>query len=267
MLNPQTIDQTPMLSIQNLHKWFGELHVLQGLNLEVEQSEVVCIVGPSGSGKSTLLRCINFLEKPDSGQIFVAGQQMGCGVDCKRGFWRSESTLNLMRAQVGLVFQDFNLWPHMTALQNIVEAPIHVKGMPSSSARELAFKLLDRVSLLDKKDAYPSQLSGGQKQRVAIARALAMEPKIMLFDEPTSALDIELIGEVLKVMKSLVQEGMTMVVVTHELRFAAEAADRVIFMDHGLIVEQAPPHKLFHEPTTERAQRFFAQVLGHTLWP
>ena len=255
-----------MICIQGLHKWFGALHVLKGIDLEVQKSEVVCIIGPSGSGKSTFLRCINFLERPDAGKVFIDGQQMGSGETAPGGRpRRRESRLNRMRSQVGLVFQEFNLWPHMTALQNIVEAPIHVKGMNPITARELALSLLDQVGLLDKQDAYPAQLSGGQKQRVAITRALAMDPKVMLFDEPTSALDLELIGEVLAVMKNLAQAGMTMVVVTHEIRFAAEAADRVIFMDNGAIIEQAPPHKLFHAPETRRAQQFLAQVLSHKM--
>ena len=253
-----------MICIQGLHKWFGALHVLKGIDLEVRKSEVVCIIGPSGSGKSTFLRCINFLERPDAGRVFIDGQQMGSGASSHgERPRRLESRLNRMRSQVGLVFQEFNLWPHMTALQNIVEAPIHVKGMNPAIARKLALGLLDQVGLLDKKDAYPAQLSGGQKQRVAITRALAMDPKVMLFDEPTSALDLELIGEVLAVMKNLAQEGMTMVIVTHEIRFAAEVADRVIFMDKGMIMEQGPPHKLFHSPETQRAQQFLAQVLSH----
>ena len=255
-----------MIFIQGLHKWFGALHVLKGIDLEVQKSEVVCIIGPSGSGKSTLLRCINFLERPDAGKVFIDGQQMGSGETSPGESPRHlESRLNRMRSQVGLVFQEFNLWPHMTALQNIVEAPIHVKGINPSTAKELALSLLNRVGLLDKKDAYPAQLSGGQKQRVAITRALAMDPKVMLFDEPTSALDLELIGEVLAVMKNLAQSGMTMVIVTHEIRFAAEVADRVIFMDNGAIVEQASPHKLFHSPENQRARQFLAQVLSHKM--
>jgi len=231
--------------------------------MEVRPGEKICIVGPSGSGKSTLLRCINFLEEAQAGMIWLDGQPMGYLEDGQGKRRRAgEADINRMRASVGMVFQSFNLWNHMTVLKNIVEAPIHVRRMKPEAARERAMQLLDRIGLAEKKDAYPSQLSGGQQQRVAIARALAMDPKIMLFDEPTSALDPELVGEVLEVMRSLALDGMTMLVVTHEMGFASEVADRVMFMDMGAIVEEAPPAEFFRKPKHERAEQFLAKVIG-----
>lgn len=249
-----------ILSIRNLRKTFGPLTALDDINLEVDRGKVVCAIGPSGSGKSTLLRCINFLEEPDSGEVIFHGERIGfaAGSERKRA---AERYMNRHRAEIGMVFQHFNLWPHFTALQNIIEAPLIVRGIPRNEAIERAEQLLSRVGLLDKRDAYPSSLSGGQQQRVAIARALAMEPKIMLFDEPTSALDPELVGEVLSVMRELATEGMTMLVATHEMRFAADVADHVIFMDHGRVVESGGPSALFHNPSTERLQQFLSQLM------
>lgn len=253
----------PIIKVEALNKWFGNLHALDDVNMEVQPGEKVCIVGPSGSGKSTLLRCINFLEEPDSGMIWLDGEPMGF-VKAPGGKRRraSESDINRMRASVGMVFQSFNLWPHMTVMRNILEAPLYVKRLNRKEANEKAMHLLDRIGLTDKKNSYPSQLSGGQQQRVAIARALAMDPKIMLFDECTSALDPELVGEVLEVMRGLAEEGMTMLVVTHEMGFAAEVADRVVFMDAGTIVEEASPSKFFKDPHNPRAVQFLARVIG-----
>lgn len=251
-----------MLRVQNLHKHFGALHVLKGIDLEVAAGEKICIIGPSGSGKSTLLRCINYLEEPDEGMVLLEGIPVG-GTETPSGRRRaSENAINEVRASIGMVFQNFNLWSHMTVLNNIIEAPIHVRGLDRKSAVSRALRLLDRIGLTDKKDAYPSQLSGGQQQRVAIARALAMEPKVMLFDEPTSSLDPELVGDVLDVMRSLASDGMTMLVVSHEMGFAAEVADRVCFMDLGAILEQSSPASFFHGPSNERAAQFLAKVIG-----
>jgi polar amino acid transport system ATP-binding protein len=256
-----TATRRPIIQVAGLHKWFGPLHVLRGVDLTVHWGEKVCIIGPSGSGKSTLLRCINFLEEPQRGTILLDGEPMGF-VEEKGGRRReSERTINRMRAKVGMVFQSFNLWTHMTVLQNLIEAPVHVRGESRRLAEERAARLLHRVGLLDKRDAYPGQLSGGQQQRVAIARALALEPAIILFDEPTSALDPELVGEVLTVMGDLAREGMTMVIVTHEMAFAEEVADRVIFMDHGVIVEQGPAADVFKSPRSDRTAQFLAKVL------
>ncbi|MCZ7663845.1 MAG: amino acid ABC transporter ATP-binding protein [Thermoleophilia bacterium] len=240
-----------MIRVRGLHKYFGPLHVLKGIDLEVEQSEVVVLIGPSGSGKSTLLRCLNFLELAQEGTIALLGRS----VDPRK------DDLDKVREHVGMVFQHFNLFPHMTALENIAMAPIHVKGRSKGEARTAARELLRRVGLADKEGAYPAQLSGGQQQRVAIARALAMNPDVMLFDEVTSALDPELVGEVLQVMKDLAKSGMTMVVVTHEMGFAREVADRAVMMDDGRIIEEAPPERLFSDPSHERTQRFLSQVL------
>ncbi|WP_459502122.1 amino acid ABC transporter ATP-binding protein [Bacillus sp. C1] len=240
-----------MIQVQNLVKSFGSLDVLKGINLEVKEKEVVVLVGASGSGKSTLLRCLNFLEMYDEGDIYLQGEQ----IDPKR------TNLNKVRENVGMVFQHFNLFPHMTSLENIIEAPIHVKKMNKTKAEEIGYDLLKKVGLQDKANVTPHLLSGGQKQRVAIARALAMNPNIMLFDEPTSALDPELVGEVLQVMKELAHEGMTMVIVTHEMNFARDVADRVIFMDDGKIVEDAPPEQFFSAPSNERAKQFLRNVL------
>ncbi|HKV43106.1 MAG TPA: amino acid ABC transporter ATP-binding protein [bacterium] len=256
----------PIIRIQDLHKWFGALHVLRGINAEVRAGEKICVVGPSGSGKSTLLRCINFLEESSKGMIFLDGVPMGFFEDPDGRRRRdSEANINRMRTRVGMVFQNFNLWTHMTVLRNLTEAPIYVKGLTHRVAQARALDLLQRVGLSDKREAYPSQLSGGQQQRVAIARALAMEPEIMLFDEPTSALDPELVGEVLEVMRALAREGMTMVVVTHEMGFAADVADRIVFMDHGAVVEEGSPGTFFHQPKSERTIQFLAKISGRTL--
>ncbi|MDW5501330.1 amino acid ABC transporter ATP-binding protein [Pseudomonas lundensis] len=240
-----------MIRVHNLQKQFGESHVLRGISCEIAANEVVCVIGPSGSGKSTFLRCINALETLSGGEVVVNGYAI-----------HSQKTdLNKMRESVGMVFQRFNLFPHMTVLENIIMAPMGVKKLSRADAIQRAEALLRKVGLLDKIDAYPSSLSGGQQQRVAIARALAMEPKIMLFDEPTSALDPELVGEVLAVMKSLAHEGMTMVVVTHEMGFAREVADRVLFIDQGIIQEEGTPQQIFSTPANPRTQAFLSKVL------
>jgi polar amino acid transport system ATP-binding protein len=236
----------------NLQKDFGSLRVLKGITTGIKQGEAVCIIGPSGSGKSTFLRCLNLLEEPTAGQIFIEGVEV---TDHKT------VDVNEVRAEVGMVFQRFNLFPHMTALQNIILAPMKVRGLTLQEAEERAYQLLDKVGLRDKADEYPDNLSGGQQQRIAIARALAMRPKAMLFDEPTSALDPEMINEVLDVMKDLVNEGMTTVVVTHEMGFAYEAADRVLFMDDGLIVEEGTPDQVFNHPQNDRTKSFLSKIL------
>jgi polar amino acid transport system ATP-binding protein len=254
-----------IIRVQNLHKWFGRLHVLKGINLEVRAGEKICVMGPSGSGKSTLLRCLNFLEEPTKGMVFLEDLPMGYIEDVDGTRRRDkESNINRMRARVGMVFQNFNLWTHMTVLRNIVEAPMHVSGLSHQAAHEKALSLLKLVGLLDKKDSYPAQLSGGQQQRIAIARALAMDPEIMLFDEPTSALDPELVGEVLAVMSGLARDGMTMIVVTHDTGFASAVADRVVFMDQGVVVEDAPPMTFFQQPKNERTIQFLAKISGRT---
>ncbi|WP_307402280.1 amino acid ABC transporter ATP-binding protein [Desulfofundulus luciae] len=240
-----------MVKVRNLNKWFGRLHALKDVNLEVREGEVAVVIGASGSGKSTLLRCLNFLEVPEQGQVIFDGKV----IDPRR------DDLNLLRREVGMVFQHFNLFPHMSVLENIIEAPVMVKKVPREKAIEEAQALLHKVGLADKVDAYPCQLSGGQQQRVAIARALAMHPRLMLFDEPTSALDPELVGEVLAVMKQLAGEGMTMIVVTHEMGFAREVADRVIFMDEGRIVEEGEPAQVFSRPQKSRTRDFLSRVL------
>ena len=239
-----------MIDIENLHKSFGDAHILKGIDLHIKEKEVVVIIGPSGSGKSTLLRCINYLERPTSGTVSVDGIILG-----------SEANINDVRKEVGMVFQRFNLFPHMTVLANIMLAPMKVRQVPKEEAEERARKLLARVGLADKAESYPQQLSGGQQQRVAIARALAMKPKVMLFDEPTSALDPEMLGEVLDVMKSLAKEGMTMVIVTHEMGFAREVGDRVLFVDDGRILEQGTPEAVFEHPQEERTKNFLSKVL------
>jgi len=241
-----------MIKIRNLYKSFGHLEVLKGLDLDVDEGEVVVIIGASGSGKSTLLRCINFLEESDSGEIWVEEKLVH----------HTGSDINAVRQEVGMVFQHFNLFPHMTVLENVIEGPVQVKKVPRKKAVIQAHGLLEKVGLSDKARSYPSSLSGGQKQRVAIARALAMEPKVMLFDEPTSALDPELVGEVLLVMEELAKEGMTMIVVTHEMWFAREAADRVIFMDEGVFLESGTPDKIFTEPEEERTKEFLSKILA-----
>lgn len=240
-----------MIEISELYKWYGDVKVLNGIDLTVAESEVVVIIGASGSGKSTLLRCVNFLEKPQKGTIRIEGKAVN-----PKG-----KDLHLLRQNVGMVFQHFNLFPHMTVLGNVMEGLTQVKKVPRNEAEVEAKAMLDKVGLLDKADVYPSVISGGQKQRVAIARALAMHPKVMLFDEPTSALDPELVGGVLQVMKQLAIEGMTMLVVTHEMGFAKEVADRVIFIDEGKIVEEGTPEQIFNHPIHERTREFLSQIL------
>lgn len=239
------------IKIEDLHKRFDKLEVLKGIDLEVKVGEVVVVIGPSGSGKSTLLRCINFLERPEKGSIYLDDELI----------LRKERAINAMRQRVGMVFQHFNLFPHKNVLKNVAEGPIAVKKMNRKKAYEIALHFLEKVGLDDKKYQYPSMLSGGQKQRVAIARALAMEPEIMLFDEPTSALDPELVGEVLQVMQNLAKEGMTMMVVSHEMGFAKEVADRVIFMDDGVIVEEGDPKVIFNKPSMQRTRDFLERIL------
>jgi polar amino acid transport system ATP-binding protein len=240
-----------MISVRGISKSYGEHRVLDRVSLEVAKGEVVCIIGPSGSGKSTLLRCINGLESYDEGEVTIDGEAVH----------RERDSIHAIRSEVGMVFQRFNLFPHRTALENVMEGPMYVKGAARSKAREEAAALLAKVGLAQKLDAYPAKLSGGQQQRVAIARALAMQPKAILFDEPTSALDPELVGEVLKVMLDLAREGMTMVVVTHEMAFAAEVARRVIFLDHGRVIEEGPPQQVLSEPKHERTRDFLQRVL------
>ena len=251
-----------MVEIENVHKFFGDLHVLQGVSLDVELGEVCAILGPSGSGKSTLLRCVNVLEEIQAGSITVDGRLMGYRRDTAGQLHDLTSKeLAASRTNIGMVFQRFNLFPHMTALQNVAEAPIQVKGISKEEAFAKASNLLTRVGLGDRIEHYPAQLSGGQQQRVAIARALAMDPDLMLFDEPTSALDPELVGEVLAVMQDLAKSGITMMVVTHEMGFAREVADHVVFMDEGQIVEQGKPSEVFDNPRSERTRDFLAKVL------
>ncbi|HKO69007.1 MAG TPA: amino acid ABC transporter ATP-binding protein [Burkholderiaceae bacterium] len=249
--------QSLAVEIRNVSKSFGELEVLRDVSLEVERGKTVSILGPSGSGKSTLLRCINWLEEPDSGEIFVAGERIGTR-DGKAHM--SDHELSRVRARIGMVFQSFNLWPHLSVLQNVTEAPIHVLGLKKEEAVARAEKLLEKVGIGDKRDTYPYQLSGGQKQRVGIARALAMNPAVILFDEPTSALDPELVGEVLGVMRALAAEGMTMVVVTHEMEFARDVSNEVVFIDQGLIVEREKPEIFFAQPKTARARQFLSRL-------
>jgi len=240
-----------VIHINNLHKYFGDSHVLRGISCDVKPREVVCVIGPSGSGKSTFLRCMNALESVSEGEVEVNGFAIH----------DRKTDLNKMRESVGMVFQRFNLFPHMTVLENLMMAPMNLRGMTRSEAETLALSLLAKVGLSEKRDAWPSSLSGGQQQRVAIARALAMSPSIMLFDEPTSALDPELVGEVLGVMKNLAAEGMTMVIVTHEMGFAREVADRVIFIDNGVIQEQGDPEQIFTAPANPRTAAFLSKVL------
>ncbi|MGE7186288.1 amino acid ABC transporter ATP-binding protein [Peribacillus sp. NPDC006672] len=240
------MEQKEMIRIRNLNKSYGNLHVLKDIDMKVLDSDVVCLIGSSGSGKSTLLRCLNYLEKKDSGQILIEGTEIKPGAH----------DINKIREKVGMVFQHFYLFPHMTVLENVIEAPTHVKKVPKSQAIEEAKALLAKVGLSDKADVYPSKLSGGQKQRVAIARALAMKPDILLFDEPTSALDPELVGEVLATMKELALEGMTMVVVTHEMSFAREVGDWIVFMHNGRVVESGPPKEFFTNPKEDRTKEF-----------
>ncbi|MFC9959243.1 amino acid ABC transporter ATP-binding protein [Streptomyces nigra] len=250
-----------MIDVHNVHKSFGPLEVLRGIDLRVREGEVTVVLGPSGSGKSTLLRTINHLEKVDRGWISVDGELVGYRRVGDKLHERKEKDVLRQRTRIGFVFQNFNLFPHLTVLDNLVEAPVSARRVPRGTAVETARRLLDRVGLADKADAYPRQLSGGQQQRVAIARALALEPKVLLFDEPTSALDPELVGEVLDVIKDLAGTGTTMVVVTHEIGFAREVADTVVFMDDGLVVEQGPPAAVLDAPRQERTRAFLSKVL------
>lgn len=247
--NPDKI----MVSFKNVHKYFKDLHVINDVNLDIKQGEVVVVCGPSGSGKSTLIRTVNQLESIQSGEIWVDGINVA----------DSKTDLNKIRTEVGFVFQHFNLYPHLSVLENITLSPIQVKNMSKADAEKLAIELLEKVGLAHKKDVLPTQLSGGQQQRVAIARGLAMQPRVMLFDEPTSALDPEMVGEVLKVMKDLAQSGMTMMCVTHEMGFAREVADRIIFVDHGQILEDRDPDDFFNHPQTDRAKQFLSQIMSH----
>lgn len=240
----------PIVKVTNLHKYFDRLHVLKGVNIEVQPREVICVIGRSGSGKSTMLRCINFLEEPSAGEIEIHGLKIHAGGKGKD----YHKLIHEARLLTGMVFQEFNLFPHMSVLENVMEAPVIVKGMDQTKAREIAETNLARVGMLFKKDEYPNRISGGQKQRVAIARALAMEPKVMLFDEPTSALDPELIGEVLEVMKALAKEGTTMLVITHEMGFASEVADRLVVMDEGVLIEQGRPSDILNNPQHKQTQ-------------
>jgi polar amino acid transport system ATP-binding protein len=248
----------PIVQVKNLHKYFGRLHVLRDISFEVRSREVVCLIGRSGSGKSTLLRCINFLEEPTAGTVEVNGVV----VHAKEKGQDRDNRVRKIRTSAGMVFQEFNLFPHMSVIDNIIEAPVGVKGMPREEAIALGEKFLAKVGLMEKRDEFPARLSGGQKQRAAIARALTMEPKMMLFDEPTSALDPELIGEVLTVMKDLAFEGTTMMVVTHEMGFAREAADRIIFMDGGVFVEEGPPEQFYTSPKDPRTAKFLQRLLA-----
>ena len=240
-----------MISVKNLHKSFGDLEVLKGIDLEVKQGEVVVVIGPSGSGKSTLIRCLNMLEVPTKGEVYIDGEMINA----------PKANIDLMRQKMGMVFQHFNLFPHKTVMENITLAPVNLKLKTKAEAEKTAVALLERVGLADKKDEYPAMLSGGQKQRIAIVRALAMEPDVMLFDEPTSALDPEMVGEVLDVMKNLAKAGMTMVVVTHEMGFAKEVADRVVFMADGKILEENTPSELYEHPQDPRLKDFLSKVL------
>ncbi|MER6524933.1 amino acid ABC transporter ATP-binding protein [Streptomyces sp. NPDC001508] len=251
----------PMVRAEGVHKSFGLSHILKGIDLEVNSREVFCIIGPSGSGKSTFLRCINHLEKISAGRLYVDGDLVGYRQRGDKLYELKEREVAAQRRDIGMVFQRFNLFPHMTALENVMEAPVQVKRESKAVARERAQRLLDRVGLGDRTGHYPAQLSGGQQQRVAIARALAMEPKLMLFDEPTSALDPELVGEVLDVMRDLAEDGMTMIVVTHEMGFAREVGDSLVFMDDGVVVESGHPREVLTDPQHERTRSFLSKVL------
>jgi len=250
-----------VMRAEDVHKRFGRLEVLKGVSLDVSQRETVCIIGPSGSGKTTFIRCINHLEKVDGGRITVNGHLIGYRQKGDKLVEDSEKSIARQRTQIGMVFQRFNLFPHKTALENVIEAPIHVLGQSEEQARAEGVRLLTRVGLGDKTDTYPGKLSGGQQQRVAIARSLAMKPALILFDEPTSALDPEVTGEVLTVMEELAHEGMTMIVVTHEMGFAREAADRVVMMDEGVIIEEGTPEHFFEAPEHERTKQFLSKIL------
>ena len=250
---------TPVVAIRGLGKSFGSLRVLNEIDLEIEAGKTVCVLGPSGSGKTTLLRCINFLEQPDEGQIFLAGERVGYVGDAQ-GRPMTQRELARIRTRVGMVFQHFNLWPHLTVLGNLIEAPLYVQKRRRNEVIAEAEELLEKIGLQDKRDVYPSRLSGGQKQRVAIARALATKPQVLLFDEPTSSLDPELVGEVLSVRRDLARGGQTMMVVTHEMGFAREAADEIVFLDEGVVVERALPERFFSKPHTKRAQQFLQRL-------
>ncbi len=252
---------TPMVKAEEVHKSFGQVEVLKGINLEVRPREVFCLLGPSGSGKSTFLRCINHLERIDAGRLSVDGHLVGYKERAGKLYELNENEVADQRQDIGMVFQRFNLFAHMTALQNVMMAPLQVRNEPKKEVRERALQLLERVGLADQSHKYPSQLSGGQQQRVAIARALAMKPKLMLFDEPTSALDPELVGEVLDVMRDLAESGMTMIVVTHEIGFAREVGDNLVFMDGGVVVEQGKPREVLSNPQHARTQAFLSKVL------
>jgi polar amino acid transport system ATP-binding protein len=257
---PQSADGL-VVEATDVHKYFGRLHVLKGVNLTVRRREVVVLIGASGSGKTTFLRCINHLERIQEGRISVNGHLIGYREENGKLVEDKERNVAAQRSEIGMVFQRFNLFPHLTALENIMEAPVQVRGTPEDEAREMGLKLLDRVGLEAKVETYPAQLSGGQQQRVAIARALAMRPALILFDEPTSALDPEMIGEVLDVMKELAVEGMTMIVVSHEMGFAREVGDRVVMMDDGVIIEEGSPAALFDSPREERTKAFLSKIL------
>ena len=262
-MDPQPVpgrNSNVIVQAEKVNKYFGPLHVLKDIDLTVQKNETVVVIGPSGSGKSTFLRCINHLEKINSGHIYVNGHTIGYLERGGKLAEDSEKNIALQRAEIGMVFQRFNLFPHLTALENIIEAPVHVRKMSADAARAESERLLTRVGLLDKRDKYPSQLSGGQQQRVAIARALAMKPSLMLFDEPTSALDPEMIGEVLDVMKELAHE-MTMVVVSHEMGFASAVANRIVFMDEGTVIEEGTPDQVFGATREERTKRFLSKIL------
>jgi polar amino acid transport system ATP-binding protein len=257
---PVADEGRPVLTVARVSKAFGSLVVLDDISLRVQRGETVCLLGPSGSGKSTLLRCINWLERPDSGEVHLSGERIGV---TSGGVVMSDREMSRIRTRVGMVFQHFALWPHLTVLQNVMEAPVHVQKRPKAEVRDEAEALLAEVDLIDKKDVFPAKLSGGQKQRVGIARALAMRPELLLFDEPTSALDPELVGEVLSVMRKLALDGMTMVVVTHEMSFAREAANRIVFLDRGRVVETASPVEFFTAPATERARQFLLRYAAN----
>jgi polar amino acid transport system ATP-binding protein len=253
-------DSRPVLTIARISKAFGSLTVLDDISLRVYRGETICLLGPSGSGKSTLLRCINWLERPDSGEVHLSGERIGVTMG---GVVMGDRELSRIRTRIGMVFQHFALWPHLTVLQNVMEAPVQVQRRPKGEVRQEAEVLLAKVGLVDKRNVFPAKLSGGQKQRVGIARALAMRPELLLFDEPTSALDPELVGEVLVVMRQLAQDGMTMIVVTHEMGFAREAASRIVFLDHGRVVETATPGEFFTAPSTDRARQFLLRYAGN----
>jgi polar amino acid transport system ATP-binding protein len=252
-------ESSKVLDVAGVSKRFGNVEVLCDVSFQVDKSETICVLGPSGSGKSTLLRCINWLERPDAGQIYLNGTRVGIN---GAGIVMSDRDLSKIRTHIGMVFQHFALWPHLTVLQNLMEAPVQVQRRPKAEVRDEALALLSKVGLIEKRDTFPAKLSGGQKQRVGIARALAMRPDLLLFDEPTSALDPELVGEVLIVMRELAREGMTMVIVTHEMGFAREAATRVLFLDRGRVVETGSPDRFFSNPETERARQFLQRYAG-----